>query len=185
MSTDVEKFDAHEESDTDAVGPFSTPPRSIVDADGRTIRLRGADESSDERASLAAMYDEFGTADRAQGIPPAAPRRREAWLDRIAEGLAVVATHDGRAVGHGVLLDGDEDHELALFVHPGYRSAGIGSAVLRTLLGHGRSAGIERVWLSVQRTNRAAVHLYRTVGFRPTGTAGQMKAALEMTLSLR
>ncbi len=173
-----------DESDSTAV-EFPAPPRTVTDDEGRAIRLRPGAESRTERRSLASMYDTFGHADRAQGIPPANPLRRRRWLDHIAEGVTVVAWHDDRAVGHGVLLAGDGGHELALFVHPGYRSAGIGSAVLRTLLGRGRNQGIERVWLSVQRTNRAAVHLYRTVGFRPVGTDGQLKAALKMTLSLR
>lgn len=160
------------ESDADAAeSEFPTPPRTFTDDEGRAIRLRAGGGTADERRSLAAMYDTFGHADRAQGIPPANPRRRRQWLDRLGDGVSVVASHDGRAVGHGILLDGDDGHELALFVRPGYRRAGIGSAVLRTLLGRGRAAGVERVWLSVRRANRPALDLYRTVGFRADGEA--------------
>lgn len=205
MSTDAERpdggqssTDANQSSDPIAAESFPAPPRTLTDDEGRTIRLRSGAESSAGRASptperesstadreaLAAMYDAFDAADRAQGIPPADPNRRRQWLDRVSEGLTVVARHGERAVGHGVLLDGDDGRELALFVRPGYCRAGIGSAVLRTLLGRGRSAGVERVWLSVRRGNRPAVHLYRKTGFRPDG-AGDLGAALTMARTLR
>ncbi|WP_276301402.1 GNAT family N-acetyltransferase [Halorussus lipolyticus] len=177
------------ESDPDAASSadhpeFPHPPRTFTDGAGRAIRFRAVDdsaESSDDRDALTAMYDDFGPADRAQGIPPASPRRREDWLDRLSAGIEVVGWHDERAVAHGILLGGGPGHELALFVHPDYRRAGVGSATIRTLLGRGRSAGVERVWLSVQRTNRPAVRLYRNVGFE---TAGSGTGELEMARSL-
>lgn len=56
-------------------------------------------------------------------------------------------------------------HELAIFVIQSHQGAGIGGALLDTLLGHGANAGIDRVWLSVERWNRRAVQLYESVGF--------------------
>ncbi|WP_135825776.1 GNAT family N-acetyltransferase [Halorussus ruber] len=174
-------------ADADADRPeFPRPPHAVTDAEGRTLQFRSADASPDDsptdtREALAEMYDDFGPADRAQGIPPASPRRREEWLDRLSEGIEVVGWHDGRAVAHAILLDGGPGHELALFVHPDYRRAGVGSAVIRALLGQGRSLGVERVWLSVQRTNRPAVKLYRGVGFESCDSGS---AELEMARSL-
>ncbi|WP_134669991.1 GNAT family N-acetyltransferase [Halorussus marinus] len=143
-----------------------SPPRTVTDAAGRTVECRVATDG--DREALAAMYDAFGIEGRAQGIPPADPDRRREWLDTICDGIGVVATHGGRAVGHGVLLAGGPGHELALFVHPDYRSAGIGTALLRALLGRGEAAGVERVWLSVRRGNRPAVSLYRRAEFSVT-----------------
>ncbi|WP_132060713.1 GNAT family N-acetyltransferase [Halorussus amylolyticus] len=175
-------------SDAERSDGLPTPPRTITDGENREIRLRVADDSTvafggrdggddgDDRAALAAMYDDFETADRAQGIPPADPDRRSRWLDRIRDGVEVLACHDDRVVGHGVLLAGGPGHELALFVHPEYRGAGVGTHLLETLLGHGASVGVERVWLSVQRTNRPAVRLYRNAGFElAASAAGEME----------
>ncbi|UPW00481.1 GNAT family N-acetyltransferase [Halorussus gelatinilyticus] len=154
-----------------------------VESDGESASESASDApASDARDALGAMYDAFESGGRAQGIPPANPRRRAEWLDRLHEGIGVVAWHGDGAVGHGILLDGGPGHELALFVHPEYRGAGVGTALLRTLLGRGRSAGVERVWLSVERTNRPAVGLYRGAGFEPTGGA---VGELEMARSLQ
>jgi len=191
-ATDAGMDAAGDEVDDDE---FPAPPRSFTDGDGRVLRLRASDASAasaskssgdspsaDHHEELAAMYDAFESGDRAQGIPPANPRRRGEWLDRLREGIEVVAYHDGRAVGHGILLDGGPGHELALFVHPDYRGAGVGTELVRALLGEGRAAGVERVWLSVERTNRPAVSLYRGAGFEPTDSG---LGELEMARSLR
>lgn len=184
MSTNAEESRGQGSSTPDAE-EFPTPPRAVTDGEDRMIRFECGDGSAAERESLAAMYDAFGTADRAQGIPPANPRRREQWLDHVSEGVTVVAWHGDRAIGHGVLLDGEDDYELALFVHPGYRQAGVGSGLLRTLLGRGRSAGVERVWLSVQRTNRPAIHLYREAGFRAEVSGNTADSDLGMAMEMR
>lgn len=177
MSADADEIESRER--------HPVPPRTVSDGERRTIALRVADADGDDRAALAAMYDEFGAADRAQGIPPADPDRRERWLDRIRGGIGVLAWHGDRAVGHGVLLAGGPGHELALFVRPGYRSAGVGTALLHTLLGRGRAAGVETVWLSVRRTNRPAVSLYRKAGFSAApgrGAPGAGELEMEQTL---
>ncbi|UPV74444.1 GNAT family N-acetyltransferase [Halorussus limi] len=200
--SEVETSDPDSETDdAETDGEFPAPPRTLTDGEGRVLQFRASGDSpsesatesapesgdeatadgTDERGALAAMYDAFDASDRAQGIPPADPRQRAQWLDRLRDGIEVVAWHGDVAVGHGILLGGGPGHELALFVHPDYREAGVGTALLRTLLGRGRTAGVERVWLSVERTNLPAVSLYRGVGFEPTGGA---VGELEMALSL-
>jgi ribosomal protein S18 acetylase RimI-like enzyme len=163
----------------------SAPPRAVLDGRDRRIDLRPADDDApatdDVRSALRRMYDAFGRSDRAQGVPPSAEDDRREWVATLSEGIGIVAWHDGDAVGHAVLLDDRHGgHELAVFVHPQYRRAGVGTRLLRTLVGRGRGAGVERVWLSVARTNRPAVALYRSLGFETTSAAGP-----EMTMERR
>ena len=168
-------------------GPFEPPPRDLEDAEGRSIELRrygdrGGREA--ERAALVDMYDRFDPADRAQGIPPSSEAAVREWVDELLEGEAVnVVAWDGDgAAGHAVLVpDAGGAYELAIFVHQAYQGAGIGSALIRALLGAGARAGIERVWLTVERWNRAAVTLYEGVGFETTN-AGSFE--LEMAARL-
>lgn len=146
-------------------GPFPRPPVTFADDEGRTIGIDAADaEASD---ALLAMYRDFDPADRAQGIPPSDERRIRAWLDTILaeDCLNVVAWHGDRAVGHATLVPDVSAWELAIFVLQGYQEAGIGTELVRALLGLGEREGVERVWLTVERWNRAAVSLYRNMGF--------------------
>jgi len=67
----------------------------------------------------------------------------------------------------------EDCHELVIFVHPEYQLAGIGSKLIRGLLGHGQREGVTRVWLTVGNNNRVAKRLYRSVGFEVETTGGE------------
>lgn len=151
------------------VGGFPTPPRTVTDAEGRTIEIRKADDSIEE---LVEMYLEFHPEDRAQGIPPTNEADIRQWLSVVAsdEELNVIAYHEGDPVGHVMLVSDEEGgYELAIFVLQEYQGAHIGTELLRTALGGAAEEGVERVWLSVERWNRPAVSLYKKIGFQETG----------------
>jgi len=162
----------------EAVGGFPQPTREVTDSKGRTILLC----CPDEYERLVEMYLAFDPADRAQGIPPVEESTIREWLDRITgpDTLNLVARHGDRTVGHVVFV-GDTEYELAIFVLQAYQNAGIGTALLRTALGAAAATGIERVWLSVERWNNAAIALYRRVGFEAADTP---EFGMEMTLRL-
>ena len=161
---------------------FPRPPRTITDAADRDVDVRVADVTATDE--LAAMYEAFDPADRAQGIPPAREPAIERWLETILEEdcLNVIARHDGVAVGHATLVpDSEGDYELAIFVLSEYQGTGIGTGLLETLLGHAQAEGIEHVWLTVERWNDAAIALYRNMGFE---TANSERFELEMAILL-
>lgn len=174
----------------DVAGPYEPPPRAFTDREGRDIEVRRY--GPDDMAALVEMYVAFDPEDRAQGIPPTGEERVESWLDTIIaeDGVNVVAWHGDDAVGHATLVPdfsdgdgaGDEAHELAIFVLRDYQEAGIGSQLIQRLLGAGRDDGVERVWLTVERWNGAAVGLYKKVGFEPSDTGN---FELEMSARLR
>ena len=149
-------------------GPYPSPPIGLEDDEGREITIR---EFDGDRDALVEMYDDFDPADRAQGIPPVGEDRIRDWLDHLLceDCYNVVAVHDDEVVGHATLVGDDEgDYELAIFVHQDFQGAGIGTDLLGALLGLGEGAGIERVWLTVERWNRPAINLYKKVGFETT-----------------
>jgi len=161
-------------------GSFPSPPRTVQDAEDRAIELRATDGTDPD--PVVEMYVEFDPADRAQGVPPSGEDRIRSWIGTLLEeGLNVLAWHDGAVVGHAVLMPDESagTWELAIFVHQSYQGAGIGSALVRTLLGHGADDGVERVWLTVERWNRPALALYRSVGFEPSDAE-----SFEMEMSL-
>jgi GNAT superfamily N-acetyltransferase len=166
----------------DPVGSFPAPPATVTDGEDREVRIR--ESGPDDRDTLAAMYEEFDPADRAQGIPPVEPDAVREWLDTILStgAVAVVAEHGGRTVGHAILVpDSGEGYELAIFILGEYQGAGIGTELLEHLLGQGQQAGVERVWLTVERWNEPAIALYRKIGFE---TSSSESFELEMSIRI-
>ena len=152
------------------VDEFPSPPATFADDEGREVTVRtggGADHDA-----LAEMYEAFDPADRAQGIPPTGESDVREWLESLTDdGVGVLARHDGAVVGHAVLVpDRHGDFELAIFVLRAYQQAGIGTGLLGALLGAGREAGVECIWLTVERWNAPAIALYRKMGFEASGT---------------
>jgi ribosomal protein S18 acetylase RimI-like enzyme len=165
---------------TEPVGGFPVPPRTISDRESRQIHLRRLEDTE----ALVSMYCEFSTEDRAQGIPPTEEPQIRDWLDIVTEdrSLNVVAWDGDCAVGHAMLVaDDDGSYELAIFVLQAYQGAGIGTELLRTTLGAAQQQGIEFIWLSVERWNRAAIALYKKIGFE---TVENPNFDMKMTLRL-
>jgi GNAT superfamily N-acetyltransferase len=148
-------------------GAFEAPPLRFEDREGREIEIRAYDGSDREYEAVVSMYVEFDPADRAQGIPPSQEKRIRTWLDNILtdECLNVVAWHGETAAGHATLVPDDAAYELAIFVLQEYQQAGIGTSLLKALLGHGAACDVEKVWLTVERWNQPAVGLYKKIGF--------------------
>jgi len=121
-----------------------------------------------DRASLEAMYADFEPKRAAQGLPPDSPERLRAWLDRVlARGIHLVVEVGGRVLGHVMLIPmEDATTELANFLHQSIRNRGIGTALNRLAAEIAREAGYRRVWLSVEPSNRPAIHSYQNAGFR-------------------
>ncbi|WP_049985302.1 GNAT family N-acetyltransferase [Halobellus rufus] len=163
-------------------GPFESPPVRFTDGAGREIEIRAYDGSDREYEALASMYDEFDPADRAQGIPPSDERRIREWLDNILGGdcLNVIAWDGETAAGHATLVPDGDASELAIFVLQAYQEAGIGTRLMKALLGYGAESGVEKVWLTVERWNQPAVGLYKKIGFEISDSE-----SFEMEMAIR
>ena len=78
-----------------------------------------------------------------------------------------VAELEGELVGYGGFwVEGKEAHIAKVAVDPEYRRRGIGSALLRHLLGQARRLALPQAYLEVRPSNHAAQELYRRFGFR-------------------
>ena len=163
-------------------GPFEAAPFAFDDREGREIELRPHDGGDDEFESLVSMYVAFDPADRAQGIPPGDEGRIRTWLDGLLEkgSYNVVAWHGDTVAGHATLVPDDDTYELAIFVLQAYQESGIGTRLMRGLLGYGAENGVDRVWLSVERWNKAAIGLYEKLGFEISNSE-----SFEMEMSAR
>ena len=163
---------------------FPPPPTAFTDREDREIEIRPYEGDDAAREALVEMYDAFDPSDRAQGIPPGGEKRIREWLDAIlgSDCYNVVAWCGDDAAGHATLVPDGDAYELAIFVHQEYQRAGIGTRLIRGLLGYGQANGVRKVWLTVERWNRAAVSLYKKIGFE---TSDAESFELEMGLRLR
>ncbi|WP_254536794.1 GNAT family N-acetyltransferase [Halomarina litorea] len=167
-------------------GDFDRPPLRFADRADRPVVVRRLEGEAD-REALVEMYVAFDPEDRAQGIPPTGEARIREWLGHILteDCINVVAEHEDTPgtdlVGHATLVpDSEGACELAIFVLNDFQNAGIGTTLIRGLLGAGQADGVDRVWLTVERWNNAAIALYRKVGFETSGTE-----SFELEMSLR
>ncbi|OYR39404.1 GNAT family N-acetyltransferase [Halorubrum sp. Ib24] len=162
---------------------FPAPPTEFTDREDRTVEIRPYEDTEDAYESLVAMYDAFDPSDRAQGIPPGGEKRIREWLDAILgdDCYNVLAWCGDEVAGHATLVPDGDAYELAIFVHQEYQRAGIGTHLIRGLLGYGQAEGVRKVWLTVERWNRAAVSLIKKIGFE---TSNAESFELEMGLRL-
>ena len=63
----------------------------------------------------------------------------------------------------------DELHLTAIAVHPFYRRVGLGKIVLLNLFQKASTQGCKRATLEVETSNKAALALYKSCGFKTTG----------------
>lgn len=140
-------------------------PATFADRAGGAFTVRHYRTA--DRVALEAMYDSFEPLRVAQGLPPGSAEARSAWLDAILpEGIHVVVEVNGAMLGHGMLLPYDGMVELANFLHQSIRNRGIGTTLNRVLVDLAALAGYDRVWLSVEPSNRAAIRSYESAGFQ-------------------
>jgi len=137
----------------------------FVDKEGASWRFRSAREKDADR--LAEMYADISAADRAQGLPPVVDHKRRSWVEMLLEeGHNIVAEGPDRLVGHGVYTPVEADQpELVLFVHPEFHDRGIGTELCKQIAAAAANAGREALELHVERGNRAAISVYRRIGF--------------------
>jgi len=110
------------------------------------------------------------------------------WAARLAE----AAANDPRPPPVGFLVAwhvADELHVLNVATEPSLRRRGIGRALMDFALAYAAAHRVRIVLLEVRRSNRAAIKLYRDLGFtalgvRPRYYADNDEDAIEMILGL-
>lgn len=91
--------------------------------------------------------------------------------------VAFDANGDSIGVGRYEGVEGDSSAEVAIVVDPGWRSRGVGSALLRQLEPHARTVGIERFTALYQPDNIAVATLLSAIGYERQPMADGLSVA--------
>ena len=140
-------------------------PLELADNLGQSFRVR--EFAATDRAALTRMYHGFEPKRVAQGLPPATDHAIDRWLDHALKGgIHLLVEIDGRIAGHVMLIPRDDPKsvELANFLHQSVRGRGVGTAMNRLAIAMAQLHGYERVWLSVEPSNTAAIRSYQRAG---------------------
>ena len=90
---------------------------------------------------------------------------------RACKDLFLVAMLDGRIAGYAIACVAPEGAEIdSIAVHPRYRGRGVAGALMRETLAAVRRRRAAACFLTVRRSNRDAIALYRGFGFVVTRT---------------
>ena len=113
------------------------------------------------------------------------------WRRRVTDRARFVAEVDGAVAGTVSGGDADETGSAAMtamWVDPGFRRAGVGDLLVKTVIEWARAQGYSRMFLWVTEVNHSAERLYLRNGFERTGASQDVRPGLveyEMSTSLR
>lgn len=158
-------------------------PHAFLDRGGNPIMLRA--DVPDLLDDLTRMYLAYPLRGTFSGLPPVDDKACVKWVKEITGtsiGLMTISEH--QVVGHAALFPiRDGICELLIVVVPEKQHNGIGTQLMRSLIQMGCEVGFSRIWLTVNKNNFVAHHLYNRCGFeRSAFTDGD---EVEMTLDLQ
>lgn len=134
----------------------------------RDVRLRALADAPD--AFGATLAEEHGLKDAdwiARAVDP-----------DVAQFLAISSGGDAVGIVVGAPFDGIENAAglFSMWVDSEFRGCGVGSALVDAVVGWARDKRYDCVVLDVADANTAAVRLYESRGFLPTGKTGTLPA---------
>lgn len=144
-------------------------PLQLQDKTGAPFTVRAM--QPEDRPALHAMYMDFQPKRVAQGLPPETEYALKRWLDHVLKGGEhLLVEVNGRVLGHLMLIpiENTRTIELAIYLHQSIRRRGIGTAMNKLAVELARSLGYEKIWLTVEVTNVAAIRSYQKAGFKRT-----------------
>ncbi|MFW6193847.1 MAG: ribosomal protein S18-alanine N-acetyltransferase, partial [Gemmatimonadota bacterium] len=98
----------------------------------------------------------------------------------------IVADRGGEVAGYAAVWFAADEAELGdIAVDPDRRREGIGSRLVREVVAEARRRGVQQIFLQVRESNRGALRLYESAGFRRVGRrAGYYRSPSEDALVL-
>lgn len=142
-------------------------------ATGPTVR----DGREEDLPALLAIYNDAVLNSSATfDLAPLTLEQRRGWFDSHRGPCPlVVVEKQGEAVGYATLSRFREKPgysrtaESSVYVHPGHRGEGVGSAAMREVIGRARELGYHTVVAGIVPPNEPCVRLHTRLGFQHIG----------------
>ena len=85
-------------------------------------------------------------------------------------GIGMVCHKDGKVCAYGGMLIAVDEGQIAnIATHPDYRRQGYGKAVVEALIKYAKNNRLASISLEVRVSNKAAIDLYTSLGFKIEG----------------
>ncbi|TFG29278.1 N-acetyltransferase [Candidatus Thorarchaeota archaeon] len=141
--------------------------------DEREVILRLLEISDRDR--LVHLFSTMSDKALEWGMPPYSEITIDRWLSNLERLIPLVALFQDRIVGYAAIFKHVHFRErgvadLGIYLHQDFHGVGLGTVMSETLLSIAEEQGLHRICLHVVEDNRAAVSLYRKLGFVVEGT---------------
>lgn len=140
--------------------------------DGREVTLRLLEPNDKEQ--LLGMFTRFSQDALMWSNPPYDEEKISRWMGGAETGLSIVAVFDNNLVGIAAIHEYTRPRKkgtggMVIYIHQDFLGVGLGTTMTKNLLSIAEKKGLHRIGLWVIEDNKAAVGLYRKLGFKIEG----------------
>ncbi|MGY5854946.1 MAG: GNAT family protein [Candidatus Thorarchaeota archaeon] len=141
--------------------------------DDRDITLRLLEIG--DRDQLLNLFSKMSKKALEWGMPPYTKEIIDRWISNIEKLIPLVAIFDEEIVGYTTIFKHMHPREMGvgdmgIYLHQDFHGIGLGTIMTKIALSLAKEQGLHRIGLHVVEENRAAVNLYRKLGFIIEGT---------------
>jgi putative acetyltransferase len=141
--------------------------------DNREVTLRLL--KLDDRNRLLHLFSTMSDKALEWGMPPYTKGTIGHWMSNIEKLIPLIAVYQDQIVGYVTIFKHVHPRErgvadLGIYLHQDFHSVGLGTIMTEVVLSIAEEQGLHRIGLHVVEDNRAAVNLYKKLGFIIEGT---------------
>jgi RimJ/RimL family protein N-acetyltransferase len=142
--------------------------------DGREVTIRLLAENDKE--GLFQMFSSMSEEALQWSMAPYTREGIDRWISNISNLISLVAEHGNRIVGYTQIYRFSQPRrkgigEQLIYLHQDFHNVGLGTAMMEKLLQLAKKKGMHKIDLSVVADNKAAIQLYRKLGFTVEGVS--------------
>jgi putative acetyltransferase len=129
----------------------------------------------DDRDRLLHLFSTMSEKSLEWGMPPYTKETIDRWMNNIERLIPLAAVYQDQIVGFASIFKHVHPRErgvadLGIYLHQDFHGVGLGTMMCEMILSIAEEQRLHRIGLHVVEDNRAAVNLYKKLGFIVEGT---------------